>query len=319
MTDPAGLARALVGGDQAALSRAISWVENQDPGFDRLLRALFPRTGRGHRIGVTGPPGAGKSTLTQALARAWRTQGHTVAVVAVDPTSPLSGGALLGDRIRMPGVALDPGVYIRSMATRGALGGLALSTREVCDVLDAAGFERIIIETVGVGQAELDVVAAADTVILVLTPESGDGIQTLKSGLMEVAHVFVVNKADRPLADQLAREIAIALEMRHPPNSGAGVTTPPVLLAVATEETGIPALVDAVDAHRAELERTGNLEVRRRHRLAEQTRRVVERTVLQWARQAVADRIVEEGRPDVEAGRATPYDIAERALQRLRG
>jgi LAO/AO transport system kinase len=314
MTDPAGLARTLVEGDHAALSRAISWVENQSPGFDQLLRELFPRTGRGHRIGVTGPPGAGKSTLTQALARAWRTAGHTVGVVAVDPTSPVSGGALLGDRIRMTGVALDPGVYIRSMATRGALGGLALSTREVCDVLDAAGFDRILVETVGVGQAELDVVAAADTVVLVLTPESGDGIQTLKAGLMEVADIFVVNKADRPLADRLAREIEAALQMRHPETREVG----PVLLTVATDGSGVSALVEAVDRHRAGLAQSGELLARRRRRLAEQTRRVVERTVLQWAGPALVDGAVEEGRLEVESGQATPYDIAERVLQRLR-
>ncbi len=166
----------------AALARAISVVENGRDGFEPLLSALHPALGRAHRIGITGPPGAGKSTLTERLVAALRAQGHTVAVVAVDPTSPFSGGALLGDRIRMESIALDPGVFIRSMATRGSLGGLATSTREVCDVLDAAGFDRILVETVGVGQSELAVSRMADTSLLLLVPESGDGIQTLKSG-----------------------------------------------------------------------------------------------------------------------------------------
>src|SRR5512134_3589097 len=180
----------------AALARAISIVENGRAGFEQLLAAIHRDIGRAYRIGITGPPGAGKSTITERLVSAYRARGMTVAVVAVDPTSPFSGGALLGDRIRMEAVSLDPGVFIRSMATRGSLGGLATTSREVCDVLDAAGFDRIIVETVGVGQSELDVSRMTDTNVLLLVPESGDGIQTLKSGVMEVADVFVVNKAD---------------------------------------------------------------------------------------------------------------------------
>src|SRR5215212_6852860 len=183
-------------------------------GFESLLGALHPRVGRARRVGVTGPPGAGKSTLTTALAALFRTQGLTVAVVAVDPTSPFTGGALLGDRIRMESVALDPGVFIRSMATRGSLGGLAEATGEVADVLDAFGTDRIIIETVGVGQSELDVSRNADSTVVVLVPESGDSIQTLKAGLMEIADIFVVNKADRPGADRLRNELELMLGLR---------------------------------------------------------------------------------------------------------
>ena len=198
-----------------ALARVISMVENGRPGFERLLSALHPEAGRAHRVGITGPPGAGKSTLTERLIHAWRARGRTVAVVAVDPSSPFSGGALLGDRIRMESVSLDPGVYIRSMATRGELGGVATTTREVCDVLDAFGFERIIIETVGVGQSELAIAATADTAVLVLVPESGDGVQVLKAGVMEVADVYAVNKADRPGADRLRQEIEVMLGIRR--------------------------------------------------------------------------------------------------------
>src|SRR5215211_1749697 len=201
-------------GHKAALARAVSIVENHRRGFDRLLARMQPRIGRARRMGITGPPGAGKSTLTTELARAYREAGLTVGIVAVDPTSPFTGGALLGDRIRMESVALDPGVFIRSMATRGSLGGLAASTREVADVLDAFGFDRILVETVGVGQSELDVARTADSTLVVLVPESGDSIQTLKAGVMEIADVFAVNKADRPGADRLRNDIELMLGLR---------------------------------------------------------------------------------------------------------
>jgi LAO/AO transport system kinase len=199
----------------AALARAISLVENGRNGYETVLSALHPLVGRAHRIGITGPPGGGKSTLIERLAAAYRKRDVTVAVVAVDPTSPFTGGALLGDRIRMESLALDPGVFIRSMASRGAQGGLATTTREVCDVLDAYGFGRIIVETVGVGQSELSIAGSADTTVLVLVPESGDGVQVLKAGVMEIADVYVVNKADRPGADRLAQEVEIMLGIRR--------------------------------------------------------------------------------------------------------
>jgi len=250
-------------GDRAALARAISWVENEAPGSDALLDACFAASGRARRIGITGPPGAGKSTLVTRVARAYRERGETVAIVAVDPTSPFSGGALLGDRVRMAELAGDPGVFIRSMATRGSLGGLAVHTEQVCDVLDAAGFTRIVIETVGVGQSELEVAQTADTTAVVLVPESGDGVQAMKAGLMEIGDLFIINKADREGAERGAFAVRSALEMR----TARRDWDPPVLLTVASQGKGVAEVIDAFEFHLVHLAATGGLEHRRRRRV----------------------------------------------------
>lgn len=320
-----------------AIARAISLVENARPGFEELLSSIHSTIGRAWRIGITGPPGAGKSTLTERLVQVYRARGFTVAVVAVDPTSPFTGGALLGDRIRMESVALDPGVFIRSMATRGSLGGLATTTREVCDVLDAGGFDRILIETVGVGQSELDVARTADSTVLVLVPESGDGIQTLKSGVMEIGDVFVVNKADRPGADRMRQEIEITLGIRRgqalrhvrvhhataePPSRGAAEPpgwSHPVLATIASQGEGIEQLAAALDRHRSYLSASDELIHRRRQRLYERTREVVERAARQWVWQETsADQMIRDRLDEVAAGRLSPYEVAGEILDGLR-
>src|SRR5215472_1002774 len=222
-------------GDVRALARAASWIENRRPEAEPLLRELFPRTGRALVLGITGPPGAGKSTLCDQLIQLLRVEGQTVGVIAVDPTSPYTGGAILGDRIRMQRHHADPGVFIRSMATRGWLGGLARATSEVTMLLDAAGFEMVIVETVGAGQDEVDIARLADVTLVVLAPGMGDDVQAIKAGMMEIADVFLINKSDLPGADKLEREIKASLSLAHRPDAW----TPKVVPTIASEGAGI--------------------------------------------------------------------------------
>ena len=281
MTDRQLLKR-FFSGDRIALAKLISRAENNSEGSDSLLDEIYRRTGGAYRIGVTGPPGAGKSTLVDQLVRLFRRENKRVGVIAVDPTSPFTGGALLGDRIRMQSSQEDPEVFIRSMATRGSLGGLAHATQEVADVFDAFGKEVIFLETVGVGQSELDVVEAADTVLVVLVPESGDSIQAMKAGLMEIGDIFVLNKSDHENARRAFVELQSILSL-NPPRAG---WHPPLLQTVASENKGVDAVMEQIRKHRAFLEESGRLEEKRRRRVRDRLRRRLQATVMErfWER-----------------------------------
>ena len=319
--DAEGLADRIAGGEALALARGISHVENERVGFEALLERLDGRTGRARRIGITGPPGAGKSTLTAALTRHYLDRSLTVGIVAVDPTSPFTGGALLGDRIRMGELSTEPGVFIRSMASRGSLGGLATAAREAADLMDAAGYDRVILETLGVGQTELDIAVSADTTAVVLVPESGDGVQAMKAGLMEVADLFVVNKSDRPGADRLEKEIAIIMSIRfanRSPGAAVGAEAEaewrlPIVQTVASEARGIEEVADRLDRHFAWLASSGQLESRRR---AARRRRAHDALLRRTRRDA--ERIWRAAPPEMLDSGASPYAIARRLYEELK-
>jgi len=259
----ASLAERLVAGDKRALARAITLIESDDPAGWELVREVYPRTGRARIVGFTGPPGVGKSTLIGALTAELRKADREVAVLSIDPSSPFTRGALLGDRIRLSDHFLDPGVFIRSMASRGALGGLSEAALQVALAMDAAGKDDVLIETVGVGQAEIDIVDHADTIVLALMPGSGDSIQALKAGVMEIPDVIVVNKADHPMTDTMVREVRGVLALSHEP----GEWQVPILRTEARAHTGIAEVAAKIDEHRAHIEAEGTLEQRRARNL----------------------------------------------------
>jgi LAO/AO transport system kinase len=310
MSTPSDLTQRLIAGDKGAIARLVSWAENGDPRFPAAVSAVHSKTGKAWRVGVTGPPGAGKSTLVNALAKHEREAKKTVAILAVDPSSPFTGGALLGDRIRMEERTLDPGVYIRSMASRGSHGGLARAAVDACDVMDAAGFDSILVETVGVGQAEYDVVVAADTVVVVLCPGAGDGVQAMKAGLLEVADVLVVNKNDLPGAERLQGDLEEAVHLRAF-GRGTGASQlawiPPVIGCSAANGAGISDLAKAIQANREHLNSKGLAAVRKEKRLA-QVRRAVEERLEErlWNRGGLSER----ARALLDSG-AAPYDVVE--------
>jgi LAO/AO transport system kinase len=311
----------MLDGDRRALARLITRVENREPGVPEVMRRIHARTGRAYTVGITGPPGAGKSTLVDRLTAAIRRTGATVGIVAVDPTSPFTGGAVLGDRIRMQAHTLDPGVFIRSMATRGSQGGLARATAEVQKLLDASGFDWILVETVGVGQTELDVVKLADTTIVVLVPESGDAIQTMKAGLLEAADILVVNKADREGAQRLLTELKYMVHLHREGQQASRDLDweVPILSTEAVNDVGVTELLEAIGRHRAALETTETLARRRQVRRTRELRALILAELRQEVDRALADGgALEAVLADVEAGRVDPYTAIRTIAERLR-
>ena len=310
---PQELAERVVAGKIPAIARAISWAEGGHERFPELLRLLYPRTGRARVVGLTGAPGAGKSTLTAALARMARGEGKRVGIVAVDPSSPFTGGAILGDRIRMQDLYTDPGVLIRSMATRGQLGGLSRATADAVDVLDAAGFDEILVETVGVGQDEVEIFRLAESCVVVLTPGMGDDIQAIKAGLMEVADLFVVNKADREGADRVVTEVLQMLELGE-----HGAWVPPVTKSVARSGKGVPELREGLERHRVFLLGEEGLG-RRRSRVRRRIETIVrDRLLADLYALAGTDGSLEAHAALVEERREDPVAAAESLLAALR-
>jgi LAO/AO transport system kinase len=298
-------------GKPLALARVISVIENRAPGWAETLKALFPHTGKARIIGLTGAPGSGKSTLVDQLAKLYRKENQTVGIIAVDPTSPYTGGAILGDRIRMQDHHADPGIYIRSMATRGALGGLARTTADVATVLDASGRDRILIETVGVGQDEVDIVRLADVTVVILVPGMGDDVQTIKAGIMEIADVFAINKSDRDGAERVEREIR-ALQSLATRNDG---WTPPIVKTVASEGAGTKELADAIAGYEEHLKKE-NLAFKKnvenwQQRLVEMLRDAM----LEKARAQMDDGSLAQYAVEVAEHKRDPYTLVEEIVR----
>ncbi len=307
------LIQQLRSGDPRSLARAISIVENRSPGWSDLLKTLFPETGHARILGLTGAPGAGKSTLVDQLAKHYRKENRTVGIIAVDPTSPYTGGAILGDRIRMQDHFSDPGIYIRSMATRGSLGGLARTTADVATVMDASGRDLIMIETVGVGQDEVDIVRLADVTVVILVPGMGDDVQSIKAGIMEIADIFVINKSDREGAERVEREIralqSLAIRSDH--------WTPPIVKTVASDGTGIGELVAAIAEYEAYLQKE-NLVLQ--HSIENWQERLIEMlrdSLLERARDQMQDGRLAAYAAEVAGHKRDPYTLVEEILGKI--
>lgn len=298
-------------GDTAALSRVISFVENQKADYQKLLARLYPRSGKAYKIGFTGPPGSGKSTLVDKLVCRLSQEERRVGIIAVDPTSPFTGGALLGDRIRMQDLAVSKDVYIRSMATRGSFGGLATTTKEVALVLDAFGKDFIIIETVGVGQVELDVANTCDTIVVVFVPESGDSIQAMKAGLMEIADIFVVNKTDREGSDRIITELESILDLKREKNEWEY----PVVATQAINDLGIEELWSRVSAHQKFISENGILEQKRKDQVKVELKEIIENKIKKVLEKKMFSSLdLEKIAEKVLKGEDDPYSAGERFL-----
>jgi len=304
-------------GNPRALARAITSVENRDKQSHELLKALFEHSGKARILGLTGSPGAGKSTLVDALAKEYRKQGKTIGIVAVDPTSPFSGGAILGDRIRMSSHHADPGIFIRSMATRGALGGLSHTTADIATVLDASGRDLVMIETVGVGQDEIDIVRLADVTMVILVPGMGDDVQSIKAGIMEIADVFVINKADRDGAERVEREIRAMQSLAHPRTDN---WTPPIIKTVASDGTGVPELAAAIDSYEKFLDST---ELGRKRRMENWRDRLIamlrDELLERVLRQQMSDEDATRFAAEVAEHKRDPYTLIDEIIGKFNG
>jgi len=319
------LVEQILSGDRRAIARLITIIENDGAEAQAALATLYPHTGRAHVVGVTGAPGTGKSTLVNELAKVYRQRSRTVGIIAVDPTSPFSGGALLGDRIRMRDLSGDPGIFIRSMATRGSLGGLARATADVIKVLDAAGYQTIFVETVGAGQSEVDIAKAAHTTIVVEAPGLGDDIQAIKAGITEIADIFVVNKADREGADSTATALQMILDLNHLSHPSttlrAGLSSqdagwrPPICKTVALHGDGIGTVVEAIEEHAAHLRESGNLQRRERERIEGELRSIIThemaRCFFERSDEAEFDSLIDS----IMRREMDPYSAAARLLE----
>jgi len=306
------LIKNLLNSEKRAVARSISIVESNNSISSELLKNIYSSVGKAYRIGITGPPGAGKSTITNFLTKLFRTQNKKVGIIAVDPTSPFTGGALLGDRIRMSELVNDKGVFIRSMATRGSIGGLSKKAIDAADVLDAAGYDYIILETVGVGQSELDIAQATDTTIVVLVPESGDTVQAMKAGLMEIADFFVLNKSDRPASEQAVTALKTTLMLReHDENSWM----PNIIKSIALENKGITEIAEEINRHHQYLKSSGNFIKRRESQAKERIKDIVEEKISSELWGERSEKSLNLSLEKVVLGNLSPYHIAEKIIE----
>lgn len=303
----------MLSGDRIALARLITLVESDYNSIPEILKRIIPKTGKAYIIGVTGPPGAGKSTLVNELVQSYKKDDKKVGVIAVDPSSPFTGGAVLGDRIRMQDHSLDENVFIRSLGSRGSHGGLSMATKEIIKLYDAFGIENIIIETVGVGQTELDIIKLADTVLVVLVPEAGDAVQTMKAGLMEIADIFIVNKADREGAEILSREIKSFISLK-PADSSWDI---PVLLTSGIGKLGIDELITEIDRHKLFQTETGLLSKKRQKRIEEEFSQIILEIIEKKINEKLKDHEVEKVLNRIKKGEIDPYEGAELVISRI--